>query len=265
MLRRLLFAILLFGAATTARALEYTDVYFNTDEPGWGLFLVQSDTFQFVAFFIYGPDGKPVWYTAELTNDGTGTYSGPLYVTTGSYFADPWDPSKVVSTQVGTASFSPADLYRATLTYALTGGPTVTKSVQRQTLTGYPLAGNYSGSLAGTVTGCNDPSKNNNAFRGRYSLAVTQVGDTSATLTFTFVDTNNAGLVCTLAGTLTHLGRLYQVAGAQYSCTGTGAAPGTYAANIEVFHPTGQGIEGRWSAPVNDGCVHGFRFAAVHL
>lgn len=28
------------------------------------MFLVQSDTTQFLAFFIHGPDGKPVWYVA---------------------------------------------------------------------------------------------------------------------------------------------------------------------------------------------------------
>jgi hypothetical protein len=43
------------------------------------------------------------------------------------------------------------------------------------------MAGNYSGSMAGSISGCNDPSANDSAFRGRYMLAVTQVADQSAT------------------------------------------------------------------------------------
>jgi hypothetical protein len=36
---------------------------------------VQSDTTQFLAFFIYGADGKATWYAAQLANDGTGNYT----------------------------------------------------------------------------------------------------------------------------------------------------------------------------------------------
>src|SRR3989442_1023828 len=94
-LRRLVLAVLLLTAAFSARAIEYTDVYYNPAESGWGFFLVQSDTVQFLAFFIYGPDGKPTWYTAQLTDDGTGTYTGPVYATTGTYFALPWNPAQL--------------------------------------------------------------------------------------------------------------------------------------------------------------------------
>src|SRR5262249_48667998 len=53
MLKRLAMLILLLFAVARADALEYTDVYYTTAEPGWGVFLVQSDTTQFLAFFIY--------------------------------------------------------------------------------------------------------------------------------------------------------------------------------------------------------------------
>jgi len=32
-------------------------------------------TTQFLAFFIYGADGKATWYAAQLANDGTGNYT----------------------------------------------------------------------------------------------------------------------------------------------------------------------------------------------
>ena len=116
--------------------------------------------------------------------------------------------------------------------------------MQRQTLLGYQMAGNYSGSLAGTTTSCNNPADNDNAVQARYGLQVTQVNDDSITLKFTFVG-EDAGTVCTVNGTLTHLGRLYRVAGGQLVCTGPADSGVPNSATIESLHPTGQGIEGR--------------------
>jgi len=258
MLKRLVLIALLL-LSVRAQAVEYTDVYYNPAESGWGVFLVQSDTTQFLAFFIYGPDGKPTWYVAIIANDGTGNYTGSLFATTGTYFAAPWQ-GDVVST-VGTVSFKPTDAYHATLTYTVNGVGTVTKTVQRQTLTPYVLAGNYSGSMAGSLSACTNPAQNDPNFRARYELAVTQNGDQSAALTFTFVDPNHNGIVCTLSGPLTHFGRLYQLNG-QLICTGPGQnglpSPGT----IEALHPIGHGIEGHFTV-AGGGCTTSLHFAAV--
>jgi hypothetical protein len=260
MVKRLVLIVLLLIAAVRAEALEYTDVYFNPAEPGWGVFLVQSDTTQFLAFFIYGSDGKPTWYTAQLANDGTGNYTGALYAITGTYFANPWQGYNIGP--AGTASFKPTDIYHATLTYTVNGVGTVTKTIERQTLTPYVLAGNYSGSMSGSISGCTDPASNDLAFRGRYMLAVTQVADLSAILTFTFVDMNHSGIACTLSGPLTHLGRLYQF-NAQLSCTGPGQNGNSHSVTIDSLHPTGQGIEGHLTGPTGGGCAASLHFAAV--
>jgi hypothetical protein len=264
MFRRLLLALLLMAAAFSARALEYTDVYYNKDEPGWGMFLVQSETFQFIALFIYGPDGKPVWYVANLDQDGTnpGSYKGTLYATTGTYFADVWDPSKLVANEVGTVSFTTSDSYHGTLVYTFNGGPTVTKQIVRQTLTPYQMSGDYSGSLVGSQTGCGDPGDNFNNMVSRFELQVAQVNDDSITLKFSFVD-QDAGVVCTVSGPLTHLGRLYRVAGGQLSCIAPDDAGAPSPATIESLHPTGQGIEGRVQSIDPFSCVLNFRFSAV--
>lgn len=255
----LIASLLLFTAR--AEALEYTDVYFNPAEPGWGVFLVQSDTAQFLAFFIYGSDGKPTWYTAQLASDGAGGYTGSLYAINGTYFANPWQGYTINA--AGTATFKPADIYHATLTYTVNGIPTVVKSIQRQALTPYALSGNYSGSMAGAISGCADPGSNDPAFRGRYGLAVTQVADTSATLVFNFVDAAHSGIVCTLTGPLTHFGRLYQL-NAQQSCTGPGQDGSPFAVTIDSLHATGQGIEGHLTATIGQSCTASLHFAAVH-
>jgi hypothetical protein len=262
MLRKFILAAWLFTAAFATGAQNFTDVYYTPGEGGWGTFVVQSDTFQFLAFFVYGQDGKPTWYSAYLNRDAAGNYTGELYASTGSYYAGPWDPTIQHNNPVGTASFAPSDIYHATLTYTITGLPPVQKPIERIPLTGYVLAGNYSGSMAGSISGCQDPTANDPSFRGRYTLTVTQVGDQSATLIFTFVDAIHNGIVCTLAGPITHLGRLYQLNG-QSSCTGPDLSTGLNNARIDSFHPTGQGIEGHWKGSVGDGCTASLHFAAV--
>jgi hypothetical protein len=260
MLKRLILIAMFALAAGRADAVEYTDVYYLPAESGWGMFLVQSDTTQFVALFIYGSDGKPTWFVATITDDGTGKYSGTLFATTGTYFANPWQGNS--ATAVGTLSFQPTDIYHATLIYTVTGVVTVTRTVQRQTLKPYVLAGNYSGSMSGSITGCTDPMGNDPAFRARYGLTVAQVADQSATLIFAFVDNNHNGVVCTVSGPLTHLGRLYQMAGT-LACTGPGQDGIPRPATIDSFHPTGQGIEGKLTAGAAGNCSASLHFAAV--
>ena len=252
-------------AAFCVQAKEYTDVYYDPAESGWGFFLVQSDTFQFLAFFIYGSDGKPTWYVALLGDDGTGTdtYTGQIFATTGTYFPLPWNPAQYSPTAAGTATFKATDSYHAMFTYTVNGVGTVTKTVQRQTLTPYVLSGNYSGSLVGSISACGNPAQNVPSFTYSFNLTVTQVDDSSATLTFTIVDPtgpfNNA--VCTFSGAIAHFGRLYQMANASYSCPLSHAT----AAVINQFHPSGQGIEGRWRADDGGGCAESGHFSAVDL
>lgn len=260
MLKRLVLIAILALAAVRAEALEYTDVYYNPAEPGWGVFVVQSDTFQFLALFIYGADGKPTWYTGQLTDDGTGKYNGSLYGSTGTYFALPWQGVNG-PTPVGTISFQPADSYHATLIYTVNGIGKVTKTVQRQTLTAYVLSGDYSGAMSGSITGCTDPKANDPEFRGKFDLTVTQAADVSATLTFNFVDTLHFGADCKVSGLLTHFGRLYQIPNATAGCSIING--GTFLLPVNSLHATGQGIEGQWAGPAGGSCSVSFHFSAV--
>src|SRR5574340_284444 len=252
MLKRLACVLLLLVAALRADAREYTDVYFDPAEAGWGVFLVQSNTTQFLAFFIYGADGKPVWYTALINDDGTGNFAGSLYATTGTYFADPWHGYGINA--AGTVSFRPTDLYHATLTYTVNGVGTVTKTIERETLTPYVMSGSYSGAVSGSITACADPTKNQPSVRADANLTVVQTGDESATLTFTFTDPGHIGVVCTVSGPLAHLGRVYQLNG-QGACGGS-----THPVTIDGLHPTGQGIEGHLTGSIVGGCAGSLHF-----
>jgi hypothetical protein len=267
MIRRLILAVMLLVSATYACAHTFNDVFFDVAEPGWGVFVKQSGTFQFLAFFIYGPNGQPTWYTAQLTDNGDGTalnYTGPLFATTGTYFASPWQGD--IATQVGTATFQgsavPEDYFHATLTYTV-NGVSVTKTIQRQTLTPFALSGTYSGSVAGSVSSCANAA-NNTGVGARFNLTVAQVGDVSATLTFNFVDTAHSGMVCTLSGPLTHYGGLYTITTAQYSCSGAGFSPGgIVSASVNLLTLSAEGVEGKWTATTTAGCAQSLRFGSV--
>ena len=265
MLRRLariastlgLFAALAFAAP--ASATDYTDLWYIPAEGGWGANVVQSDNFMFVTFFIYGPDNKPTWYSADLTFDGT-KFTGGLYATTGTYWLPPWNSTNVTTQQVGTATFTPSTLnaYEATLSWTVNGVGTVTKAVQRQTLTPIALGGTYIGGQSGGYTGCN-ASGTNGGYTDTYTLTVAQTTGGNATFTFTY---DSANATCTLTGALEQHGSLYRIPGATYQCTG-GLTFSTTATVYEI-KATGQGIEGRFAATLpTSGCQENANFSAV--
>lgn len=264
-MRRLITAVFLLAAAFGARATDYTDIWFTPSEQstaggGWGVNVVQSESFMFVTFFIYGPDNKPTWYVAGLTADASGNFNGPLYATTGTYFAAPWNPNDGAgSATVGTASFQPTGAYTANLAYSITGGPSVVKAIQRQALTSIALGGSYDGTQAGSYsnTGCNDSY----AYQDRFALGVTHVAGTSLTFTFNY----ESGTTCTLSGSLQQFGQLYFVPDANYACASSQSSMST-SATVSEIKATNFGIEGTFSAPdVGGGCREDATFSAVFL
>lgn len=240
-----------------AVAADYTDLWWVPAESGWGVNVVQSENFLFLTFFIYGADNKPTWYTAQLTQDATGAYSGGLYVTAGTYYALPWNTGDAIpAQQVGSASFRPsaANAHQATLTYVVNGVGTVTKAVERQTLTAINLGGAYTGGLAGAQTGCSAAG----AYRNTYDLQITQTAAGATTLAFAFPT-----YACTLAGTVDQHGSQYTMSGAEYKCTQNNQTVLTATANLAELKATALGIEGRWTAPVGGGCTENAHFSAV--
>jgi hypothetical protein len=257
MLKRFFLAVLLLAAAGRAAAVDYTDIWYLAAESGWGVNVVQSDSFLFITFFIYGADGKPTWYTAELRQDSSGNFNGPLLSTTGTSFALPWVPAQLGNTQVGTASFQPTGPYTAKLIYTLTSGPilaTVTKTIQRQNLTAITVGGVYSGGQSGTYSGCT-MGTSNVSYRDFFDLQVTQLTD--GTVTFAFAYTN---VSCTFSGTLEQHGQLYSVPVASYECT-DGLKT---SASMTQIKATAQGVEGQFSAPsVGGSCREDAQFSGV--
>jgi hypothetical protein len=107
-MQRIFAAVLAALASFAAHAGTYSDLWFNPQEPGWGVSIVQQLETAFVTLYVYGPDGKPTWYVASQANviaysepGGFPVFSGALYRTEGSWHGAPYDAGKAKLTAVG--------------------------------------------------------------------------------------------------------------------------------------------------------------------
>lgn len=127
------------GAALTAHASNYSDLYYDPQQPGSGVSVVQQLETAFVTIYGFGPDGKPTWFVASdapviaySTPGALPVFSGPLYKAEGSYHGGPYDASKSKMTQVGTLSLEALDRDRLRVHYTA-DGVSVVREVRRYT------------------------------------------------------------------------------------------------------------------------------------
>lgn len=115
-------------------AHDFTDLWWNPAEPGWGLNLIQHPSNKvFGVTYTYEPPNRATWFVLP---DGAWTspltYSGPIYRASGPPFNRPrFDPAMVSVRQVGMATLQFVDRENATFTFAV-DGVAVTKNITRQ-------------------------------------------------------------------------------------------------------------------------------------
>jgi hypothetical protein len=114
------------GGGGTVPAVDYSGMWWNQRESGWGLSILQGPTNQlFAAWFVYDAAGAPTWYTLEsgqwTVNWGDTRYSGWLYRYTGSPLATEFDPTRVTGALVGTGVLSFRDAFTGRLDYSMVG------------------------------------------------------------------------------------------------------------------------------------------------
>ena len=123
-----LFALALPASAQSVPATNYSDIWFNANESGWGVTFTQHPTNQVEAvWYTYDPrepdasspgNFKPLWLVMP---GGTWTsptsITGDVYVTVGTPFSGNWDPNALKVSKVGSFTFSFANASAATFTY----------------------------------------------------------------------------------------------------------------------------------------------------
>lgn len=261
-LRTLLLALVaLFAFARPAAAVDYTDIWWNPNESGWGVNLVQSNNFIFATFFVYGTNQQPTWVTAQLTLGNNNVWSGPVYFTTGSFYGGPWDPGQSSATEVGVATFVPSDAVNGTLNYNV-GGISVAKVITRQTLKLIPAGGKYAGAFTSVYSGCANPA-NNGPLTFWANLTVNQTPSTMELRFQGYSLDDFSPFNFTMSGNSIQQGQLYQIPGATYL-----SGSNTLSAQVSEVKVTSQGIEGRWLAnlnPVFTGCIENGYFSFLFV
>ncbi len=137
----------LLGTTTVkAQPFNYQDLWWaGADENGWGFTINQQGEALFNVFYVYDSAGKPQWVVMSggTWNDTYTTFTGALYIPTGSPFSG-YDATKFnVGASVGTAILSFRDASSATLSYTINGVPG-TKAISRLVFANGNPQNNYS-------------------------------------------------------------------------------------------------------------------------
>ncbi|HSN21095.1 MAG TPA: serine protease, partial [Usitatibacter sp.] len=116
---------------------NYTDLWWNASESGWGINIDHQDNILFATLFTYDRDGTPTWlFMSRGDRQADGSYSGTLYRASGPAFdAAPFGAIQPVAVGTMRLAFSGHD--NGTLTYTYNGA-TVTKSITRQPFAATP-------------------------------------------------------------------------------------------------------------------------------
>jgi hypothetical protein len=123
-----LLALALPAAAQAVPEQNWTDMWYDTAESGWGVSFTQHRETNkvFAVWYTYDPrepdpsgQFKPLWFV--MAGEGTWTsptrITGPVYVLTGSPVTQSWVPSNLKLDPVGTFTFAFNDSASGTFTY----------------------------------------------------------------------------------------------------------------------------------------------------
>ncbi|MEP7157133.1 MAG: peptidylprolyl isomerase [Betaproteobacteria bacterium] len=102
-------------------AIDYSDMWWNPNESGWGISVTQQGSIIFAAWYAYDATGKAIWYVApNCTVTGTTCTSRLYKVTGGESLNALWNGTNPAE-DVGSLAFSFTTTSAATMTYTLNG------------------------------------------------------------------------------------------------------------------------------------------------
>jgi hypothetical protein len=194
-----------------------TGMWYDPNQPGWGLSVTQQGGTAFVVLFAYDANHDPEWLVASNVVD-TGmfvnflvgeAYAGPLYRTSAATYLQPGDTTALSATPVGTIQIAyvmPDN--NLSVTYSV-NGTTVNKTLAPQTWGSNAslLAGRIAGAInINSVAGCVPPAPLQNVTRFNIESGVAP--DSLFLSWGTGIDTE-----CTLTGTYTQRGQLGALVG----------------------------------------------------
>jgi hypothetical protein len=109
------------ATGTAPPAVDYTDLWWNPNENGWGISLTQQFGVIFAAWYTYDATGKPVWYVVPNCPVISTGCTGDLYqVTGGAPLSSAWNGTNP-ATKAGVVTFAFSNASNGTMNYTLNG------------------------------------------------------------------------------------------------------------------------------------------------
>lgn len=241
--------------ATSPSAADYSDLWWNSAESGWGAHVTLQDDVVFMVLYVYDDARRPRFLVAPDMRRQSGAVSvheGALYRTTGPVFSGAFDPAQVSQTSVGSARLEFASPGEARLEYTV-GGARVQKTITRQLWRLPSVAGEYMGGLFATATANSCPlGLPSIAYPG--SVAVSQQGE-SVVMEMTVAPGFAESGACRLNGRLVPQGALGSISGT-YTCefSNGNITNGTF--DLVDVESGPHGFGGRYSAVEGQACRH---------
>ncbi len=245
-------------ASAVTTGIDFTDLWWNPAEPGWGMNVIHQNGIIFATLYVYDATGVPHFYSASETRGSGTAFSGPLYETRGTYFATvPYNAGSYGATSVGTLTISFSTANNGTLNYNV-GATNVTKSITRFAFATENLSGNYLGGLTATST-CSGANQLTLAFD---TMAVSQSGN-AITMTVNFFNSAGVQSRCVFSGTYAPMGRQGNISGT-YTCTFGTAAGNAGSFTVSNVESTQSGFSGRFAGNDQFCSAHSGYFGGVH-
>jgi hypothetical protein len=245
--------------ASSARLPDYSDLWWNAAESGWGAHVTLQDDVAFLVIYVHDAAAAPRFFVASgmslgsAASDSVHEFRGELYRTRGSSFAGAYDAGRFAATPVGHATLRFTSSTSGSLTYDV-DGTTVTKAITRQTWAPLELAGSYRGGAFGTTDAACTAGAGLPTFGYPGSMQISQSGDAiviEAVFEPGFAEQGR----CRYAGRLAQFGSIASVTQGTYACEFVNG-PSPVAGSFEVHDlEVGEhGFSGRLRAQ-EPGCV----------
>jgi len=230
-------------AAAPAAAANYTALWWNPTESGWGLNIAHQGNVIFATLFTYDASKEPLWlFMSGGTLQSSGVFSGDLYRSTGPAFnAAPYTPITSANlTRVGTMTLNFFGPDSATLTYNV-GDVQVTKFIQRMVFGSRLPVCTAASSQASRATSRNYQDLWWNPAESGWGLNVTHQDETIFATMFTY-DASGRDLWLVMSGGRvqpdgSYLGDLYRTRGPAFNAnpfTPIGAADMTVVGSMRL-------------------------------
>ena len=251
-------------AWATAYSTDFSDIWWNAAESGWGVNIIQQRDVLFATFFIYNADNTSRWYVASNLSpiaapSGTFAFRGRLFQTTGPWFgASTFNPLAVGVVDVGEVTFTFPTPGTGSVAYSI-NGVSVTKQITRSSFRDTVPTGRFVGGMSFVASGCSNPARN-----GPFNLAGTIVATAAGNAVTLRLDSVSGTSLstCIFNGNWTQQGRLGSINNGAWACTNNGVQSNSGTFTLSGFDLQVNGAHATFTA--NDqSCDYLGRFGGI--